>query len=159
MRMRSIEAARPLTAGERALAASIFGGSIDHEAVRIVPRKWWPLQPRGVAMAPDGNIWFHPESPWLSCDYAKEPLGTQALFVHELTHVWQVQRWGRWHLILLRHPFCRYRYRLVPGRPFHRYGIEQQAEIVRHLFLRRRGARPAGAAPLEELDALVPFGG
>jgi hypothetical protein len=157
MRMRSIEAARPLTPGERAFAASIFGDAIDYERVRIVARKWWPLQPPGVAMAPDGNIWFHPESPWLSRDYAEEPLGTQALFLHELTHVWQIQHWGRWHLILLRHPFCRYRYRLRPGRPFHRYGLEQQAEIVRHLFLLRRRAQPAGAASLHELEALVPF--
>src|SRR5438309_4042153 len=157
MRMRGIEAARRPTPGERALATSIFGDAIDYARVRIVARKWWPLQPRGVAMAPDGNIWFHPESPWLSRDYAAEPLGTQALFLHELTHVWQVQRWGQWHLILLRHPFCRYHYRLVPGRPFHRYGLEQQAEIVRHLFLLRHAAHPAGAAPLEELEALVPF--
>jgi hypothetical protein len=157
MRMRSIEAGRPLTVGEGALAASIFGDAIDYDRVQIVPRKWWPLQPRGVAMAPDGSIWFHPESPWLSSDYAKEPLGTQALFVHELTHVWQVQRWGRWHLILLRHPFCRYRYRLVPDRPFQRYGLEQQAEIVRHLFLLRRGAARGGAPALEDLEAVVPF--
>lgn len=158
MRMRSTEAARPLTPGERRLAATVFGDAIDFEPVRIVARKWWPLQPRGVAMAPDGSIWFHPSSPWLSGDYAAEPLGTQALFVHELTHVWQVQRWGRWHLILLRHPFCRYRYRLVPGRLFRRYGLEQQAEIVRHLFLLRHGASPAGAPALEDLEALLPFG-
>jgi len=40
----------------------------------------------------------------------------------------------------MRHPFCRYDYRLKEGRPFDRYGLEQQAEIVRHLFLAARGA-------------------
>jgi hypothetical protein len=150
---------RPLTAAERALTRSVFGASLDPEPIRILARKWWPLQPRGTAMAPDGNLWFHPLSDWLSQDYAAEPLGTQGLFVHELVHVWQVQRWGRWHLILLRHPFCRYRYRLVPGRPFGRYGLEQQAEIVRHLFLLRHGATPLCAPPLEALEKLVPFEG
>ena len=156
--MRATDAARPLTQGERALAASVFGDAIDAGPVRVVARKWWPLQPRGTAMAPDGNIWFHPASEWLSEDFSREPLGTQGLLIHELVHVWQVQRWGRWHLILLRHPFCRYRYRIVPGRPFARYGLEQQAEMVRHLFLLRRGLAPGGAAPREALEAVVRFG-
>lgn len=155
--MPATDAARPLTPGECALAGSVFGASLDCAEVRIVARRWWPLQPRGTAMAPDGRIWFHPESEWLSGDFSREPLGTQGLFVHELTHVWQAQRWGRWHLVLLRHPFCRYRYRLVPGRPFARYGIEQQAEMVRHLFLLRRGARPAGAPPRDVLEETVRF--
>ena len=148
---------RRLTGGEVALVRSVFGYAIDPEPVRIVARKWWPLQPRGIAMAPDGKIWFHPASEWLSDDFSGEPLGTQGLFVHEMVHVWQVQRWGRWYLILHRHPFCRYRYRFEPGRPFHRYGIEQQAEMVRHLFLLRRGAAPAGAATFDELASAVPF--
>ena len=41
----------------------------------------------------------------------------------------------------MRHPFCRYAYDLVPGRRFYVYGLEQQAEIVRHAFLARRGVR------------------
>lgn len=149
--------ARPLTRGERALVRCAFGDALDPEPVRIVAHRWWPLQPRGTVMAPDGKIWFHPRCEWLSDDYAREPLGTQGLLIHELTHVWQVQRWGRWHLILLRHPFCRYRYTLVPARPFARYGLEQQAEMVRHLFLMRQGAEPAGAPPLAQLEKVVRF--
>ena len=52
-----------------------------------------------------------------------------------MTHVWQAQTRGRFYLPLMRHPFCRYAYELVDGRPFGRYGLEQQAEIVRHRFL------------------------
>ena len=47
-----------------------------------------------------------------------------------MTHVWQAQTSGRFYLPLMRHPFCRYAYELKPGKPFERYGIEQQAEIV-----------------------------
>jgi hypothetical protein len=57
----------------------------------------------------------------------------------------------------MRHPFCRYGYEIVPGRPFLRYGLEQQAEIVRHAFLMRRGGRVKGKPPLEIYEALLPF--
>ena len=109
-------------------------------------------------MAPDGDIWFHPEGPLWRDDFAAASRMMQGLFVHELTHVWQAQRGGRWFLPLMRHPFCRYAVPLVRGRPFRRYGLEQQAEIVRHAFLLRLGERVPGAAALAEYEALLPFG-
>ncbi|MEQ7872397.1 vgr related protein [Sphingomonas sp. ASV193] len=145
--------ARPLTDGEVALARSMFGDAIDYPRVCVVHRKWWPLQPRDVTMAPTGNIHFHPDSPNWSDDFSREGLGLQGLFIHEMTHVWQTQTRGRFYLPLMRHPFCRYDYRLEPGRPFDRYGLEQQAEIVRHAFLAKRGARVAQVPP----DDLVRF--
>lgn len=132
---------RLLTEGEIALARSIFGNAIDFERVRIVRGKWWPFQPRGIVMAPTGNIHFHPSDPRWSEDFSKAPLELQGLLIHELTHVWQAQTRGRFYLPLMRHPFCRYSYDLVPGRPFDLYGLEQQAEIVRHAFLARHGVR------------------
>ena len=150
---------RLLTEGEIALARSVFGDAVDSRRVRIVRGRWWPFQTRNIAMAPNGNIYFHPEGPLWSPDFASERLERQGLFIHEMTHVWQAQKGGRWYLPLMRHPFCRYRYTLVPGRPFHRYGIEQQAEMVRHLFLLERGAAPPGAPPLLLLQALLPFTG
>jgi hypothetical protein len=148
---------RPLTAGERALAASVFGDAIDYESVRIVRGRWFPFQPKRVAMAPSGHIHFHPRGGLWSEDFAAEPLHRQGLFIHEMTHVWQSQNRGRLYLPLMRHPFSRYRYRLRPGQAFTRYGLEQQAEIVRHLFLLRRGYPLDPAPPLEALEQLVPF--
>jgi hypothetical protein len=145
---------RSLTAGEVALAWPIFGSSIDYERVCIIRRKWWPFQPRNVAMAPTGHIHFHPHGDLWSEDFAKEPLARQGLFIHEMTHVWQAQAKGRFYLPLMRHPFCRYRYSLEPGRAFERYGLEQQAEIVRHVFLAQRGFRLAQCPPA----SLLPFG-
>jgi hypothetical protein len=133
-------ASRPLTPVETELSRSIFGDAIDYSQVRLIRRKWWPFQPRGVTMAPCGNIHFHPAGAAWSDDFSREPLHLQGLFIHEMTHVWQSQTRGRFYLPLMRHPFCRYRYRIVPGRPFDRYGLEQQAEIVRHVFLGRCGA-------------------
>jgi hypothetical protein len=134
-----MKGARPLTTGEIALARTVFGNAIDYEPVRIVRRKWWIFQPRGVVMAPTGNIHFHPESDLYRDDFASADISLQGLFVHEMTHVWQAQRHGRFYLPLMRHPFCRYAYRIKEGWHFDRYGLEQQAELVRHRFLRDRG--------------------
>ena len=146
---------RLLTAGEIDLARSVFGDAIDYRRVRMVRRKWWPFQPKGIVMAPTGNIHFHPDSPLWSEDFSKERLALQGLFIHEMTHVMQSQKGGRFYLPLMRHPFCRYAYALVPGKPFERYGLEQQAEILRHIFLLRQGGsisnREALAALAEQL--------
>jgi hypothetical protein len=136
-----MKASRPLTNGEIALARTMFGDAIDYGPVHIVRGKWWPFQPRGVVMAPTGNIHFHPADRRWSEDFSRETLELQGLFIHEMTHVWQTQKGGRFYLPLMRHPFCRYSYGLVPGRAFDRYGLEQQAEIVRHAFLAKHGAR------------------
>jgi len=143
---------RFLTPAEIEMARSIFGDAIDYSKVRLIEGKWWPLHPRRAAMAPMGDIWFHPNGGGWSDDFSKEPLSRQAFFIHELTHVWQAQRRGRFYLILMRHPFCRYEYVLEGGKPFGRYGIEQQAEIVRARFLADRGVDVIGTPPRELLD-------
>jgi len=148
---------RSLTPGEIALARSVFGDAIDYERVRMVRGKWWPFQPKRSAMAPMGNIYFHPDGGGWAEDFSFQPLHAQGFFIHEMTHVWQAQRGGRFFLPLARHPFCKYRYELVPGRPFSRYGLEQQAEIVRHAFLLSKGATPEGAPTLGELRGILPW--
>ena len=144
---------RPLTTGEIALARSIFGSAIDYDRVKIVRGRWWPFQPRGIVMAPTGNIHFHPADPNWSEDFAAASLSLQGLFIHEMTHVWQAQKHGRFYLPLMRHPFCRYSYQLREGQPFDRYGLEQQAEIVRHIFLNDRGMTTSHVAAHD----LLPF--
>jgi hypothetical protein len=145
------DGARHLTSGEIELAQSVFGDAIDYPNVYIVRRKWWPFQPRSVAMAPMGNIHFHPHSDLWSDDFATEQLHRQGLFIHEMTHVWQSQARGRFYLPLMRHPFCRYSYELKDGRAFEKYGLEQQAEMVRHRFLADRGRTPPVCPPRDFL--------
>ena len=145
----SHDVGRPLTAGECAIAGSIFGAALDLDAVRIHHAKWWPFQPRNTVMAPDGHIWFHPDDGLWHDDFAGAPVRLQALFVHELAHAWQHQN-GLW-LLVRRHPFCRYDYSVQPGRPLTRYGIEQQAMIVEQAFSARQAGRPD--ATLEALLA------
>ncbi len=147
---------RALTPGEVALAAGLFGDAIDPGRVSVRAAKWWPLQPANVCMAPDGDLWLPPGGTW-PANFATAPFRMRAFFIHEMTHVWQAQRGGRWFLPLIRHPFCRYRYRLVPGRPFRRYGIEQQAEIAADAWRLLQGAALPGAVPLAEYLAILPF--
>jgi hypothetical protein len=145
---------RSLTAGEIAMCRSVFADAIDYSKVRLIRGKWWPFQPANAAMAPSGNIYFHPKAGGWSEDFSKESLGAQGFFIHEMTHVWQAQRSGPFYLPLMRHPFCRYSYELKAGKPFLRYGIEQQAEIVRHRFLGDRGVPVQRNPP----RSLLPFG-
>jgi hypothetical protein len=146
-------ASRFLTSGEIELARSTFGDAIDYSKVRLFEGKWWPFHPRHAAMAPMGDIWFHPDGGGWSDDFSAEPLNQQGYFIHEMTHVWQAQAGGRFYLPLMRHPFCRYDYELKSEKPFQKYGIEQQAEIVRHRFLADRG----GLLPIVPPRELLPF--
>jgi hypothetical protein len=130
---------------------------VDYAPVRIRRRKFFPLHPRGVTMAPMGHLHFHPQAPHYCDDFAAASLGRQAHFIHEMVHVWQAQTLGRWYLVLRRHPLCRYDYALKPGWGLARYGIEQQAEIVRHAFLLREGASVPGAPTLSTYAAILPF--
>lgn len=152
-----LPAQRPLTPGETALAASVFGTALDTRDVTVRGQAWWPLQPRNVVMAPCGHIHFHARCPFYHEDFSRAPLNLQGLLIHELTHVWQHQS-GR-NVIAARHPLARYRYLpLKPGKRFEHYGIEQQAEIVRHAFLLTHGEKVEGAPPLEVYKRLLPFG-
>ena len=152
-----VGADRVLTAGEAALARSVFGAAIDYAPVRVKRRKFFPLHPKGVTMAPMGHIHFHPAAAHYCDDFAAAPLHAQAHFIHEMVHVWQAQTLGRWYLVLRRHPWCRYDYAIRPGWPLARYGIEQQAEIVRHAFLLGHGAQVPGAPDLATYRAILPF--
>lgn len=146
---------RPLTSAEIILARSVFGDAIDYTAVRLSRTRWAFFQPRDRVMAPSGTIHFHPASNIWRDDFAAAPLTLQGLFIHEMVHIWQHQRGV--YLPLARHPWCRYDYVLKPGQAFTRYGLEQQAEIVRHAFMLRSGQKVAAAPPLAQYETLIPF--
>ena len=109
-------------------------------------------------MAPDGNLWFHPASQLFCDDFCETDLNLQGLFIHEMTHVWQHQQGV--FLPLARHPFCRYDYELEPGKSFKAYGIEQQPEIIRHIFLLHKEARLKNRLTIEDYMQIAdyPFG-
>ena len=146
---------RKLTQSERVLVQSVFKHAIDVDKVRIHNRKWWWFQPRQITMAPDGHLWFHPKNALFCDDFCARDVHLQGLFIHEMTHVWQHQQGIL--LLLRRHPFCRYDYALKPGWTLGQYGLEQQAEIIRHIFLLQNGVKVPGAPPLSQYDGVLPF--
>jgi hypothetical protein len=135
----------------------MFGDEISYREVRLRRRKWFPFQPRKVTMAPIGHIHFHPESETYCDDFSLQPLSRQGFFIHEMTHVWQTQAHGKFYLLFKRMPWARYSYSLKPGWPLARYGVEQQAEIIRHAFLLRNGAKIPGVTGPDAYEALVDF--
>ena len=148
-----------MTEGEVALVREVFGEAIDASRVMVRRRKWFPFQPRRVTMAPTGHLHFHPRSENYCDDFSQASLAMQAHFIHETTHVWQTQTKGWWYLPLHR-PFSRrYDYSIVPGWKLADYGIEQQAEIVRHAFMAMHGKPAIGAPPLAVYRQILPFRG
>lgn len=149
--------ARPPTQGELKIIDSVFGPTVDPSRLTFRRGKWWFLQPAWIVMAPDGHVWFHPNNSAWRDDFSTAHLPLQAFIVHELVHVWQHQRGI--NLVRTRKPFTPYRYLpLKPGKPFAVYGIEQQAEIVRHAYLLREGGRVPNAPPLQAYAEIIPFG-
>lgn len=130
---------RRLTPGERALAAEVFGGGLDPGRVRILALPAWR---RAFVAGPRLMVW---PARGAARDFAAAPLAAQAVFVHELTHVWQAQN----GVGLLRAKLkagdtdAAYAYDLRGGAAFADLNIEQQAMVVQHAFLAARG----GPAP------------
>lgn len=138
-------ALRRLTAGERALAAEVFGEGLDAARVRLFAIPAWR---RAFVAGPGLVVW---PAATARPDFAGPdvPLRTQAVFVHELTHVWQAQNGVSLILAKLRAgdgPGA-YAYdlaeHLAGEREFAALNIEQQAMVVEHAFLASRG----GPAP------------
>lgn len=132
--------ARPLTAGEVALAKSVFGDSIDYTTVTVSDKPYTLFQPKGVATAPDGKLYMHG---CYSPDYSDTNPYTRSLFIHEMTHVWQFQ-----NKILnpisaaldlnIKHKFnyaASYDFQLDEKKDLVEYGMEEQAAMVQEYFL------------------------
>ncbi|WP_297321784.1 vgr related protein [Novosphingobium sp.] len=137
---------------------SAFGAAIDCARVTIRRRRWWWFQPRHITMAPMGHLHFHPAGDGYCDDFSQASPDLQGHFIHEMTHVWQAQTRGRWYVVALGAVQRRYSYRLQPGKRLEDYGIEQQAEIVRHAFMARMGWFRCPATEAAILKTLVSFG-
>ncbi|MGA0605900.1 hypothetical protein ACO2Q0_07855 [Phenylobacterium sp. VNQ135] len=137
---------RRLTPGERGLAAEMFGHGLDASRVRLFAIPIWN---RAFVAGPGLIVW---PAAAARPDFAAAdtPLPVQAVFVHELTHVWQAQH----GVSLLRAKLkagdgaAAYAYDLSAGPAFTDLNIEQQAMVVEHAFLASRGARTPHPAEL-----------
>ena len=133
---------RRLTVGEQALAREVFGGGIAPDRIRIFSL---PLWNRAFVAGPRLIVW---PSSTVRADFSDSatPLNVQAVFVHELTHVWQAQNGISLLLAKIKagDSDAAYRYELLDSEVFATMNIEQQAMVVEHAFRLSRG----GNAPL-----------
>jgi hypothetical protein len=141
---------RPLTAGERALAYGVFGDRLPLDGLRVLQAPPLPF----LAMVPLGKTILF--SRWRAAlDFSAADSGEQGWFIHELAHCWQARRGVPLVFAKLRALGVRaYRYAAAPEKHFDDYNIEQQAEIVRHLFLARLGVAESGAPSRATLERL-----
>ncbi|MBB5745382.1 hypothetical protein [Brevundimonas variabilis] len=139
-------AIRGLTSGEQGLAVSVFGRAVRLETVRFV-KSPWPFDRAFVAGRWFGRDWIVWPGRGLPDDFAVAPLAVQAVFIHELVHVWQAQTGVNLLAAKLRagDSAASYRYPIDHGCDWSCLNIEQQAMMVEHRFrLSRGGAVPAG---------------
>ncbi len=133
---------RRLTVGEQALAREVFGSGIAPRRIRIFSL---PLWNRAFVVGPGLIVW---PTATVQADFSDPaiPLRIQAVFVHELTHVWQAQNGISLLLAKIKagDSEAAYRYDLLDSKAFAEMNIEQQAMVVEHAFMLSRG----GTAPL-----------
>jgi capsular polysaccharide biosynthesis protein len=139
---------RALTSGECAMASEVFGGRLALDGLAVFQAPRLPFH----AMVPLGRTIVF--SRWRAArDFSHAELGERGWFIHELAHCWQAREGAVLPLAKLSALGHRaYQYDLIAGKPLGAYNIEQQAEIVRHLFLARHGAPEAGAPLLGALQ-------
>lgn len=152
-RMRAF-ARRALTAGEIALAQTVFADRIDYSRVRI---HYVPVMPHG-AMVPLGKTIVHGAAWPPPTDFMADTLDRQGWFVHEMAHVWQATIGTPLALAKLNAlGTAAYRVVIDPARSFFDYNIEQQAEIARFIFLARSGRPHPDGPPVRTLERLWPI--
>ena len=128
---------RRLTPGERRIAGEVFGAGIDADRVRLFAIPVWD---RAFVAGGGLMVWPARAAPR---DFTLAALETLAVFVHELTHVWQAQH-GVWlPLAKLKagDTAAAYAYDLEAGPAFGDMNIEQQAMVVEDAFRLSRGGQ------------------
>jgi|SRR5215217_621809 len=133
---------RPLTTGEIALAREAFGDGLRYDTIRFLTSPW-PFDRAFVPGRWFGRDWIVWPAATLPEDLAVAPLKSQAIFIHELTHVWQAQQGVNLLTGKLRagdRPSA-YEYPLGMDCAWEGLNIEQQAMVVEHRFRLSRGLR------------------
>jgi hypothetical protein len=135
---------RVLTDREIALLQPIYGAGVDLSLVRVIPAKLSRFQGDDTYMTPENSI-YAPGSLFEE-DFAAPGIDPylQAVFVHELAHVWQHQSGldvvaaGFVSFVDTKGRYGKgYAYALGLGRDLTEYAVEQQASILEDWFLIR----------------------
>lgn len=148
---------RPLTAGETAMAALLFGNGIDYHKVRIYNRRYLPfgLQPRNCAMSPNGAIYFHKSCCLL--DFSAGSEDARHWFIHEMAHVWQHQLGYPVRLRGAVRLGLSYRYELALDKTLADYNMEAQGDLLADYFVLKHLKSAASLRQRRYADKLALF--
>lgn len=135
---------RGLTGGEVEIAKKVFHDLINYNEVKIFNIPYLPWQPKDILMAPNGRLFVSQQV--FAEDYSKCSIVMQGVFIHELTHILQYQK----HMNVAVRGFVLqsayylsfkkynpYKYKLIEGKLFEQYNIEQQGDIARDIFFEK----------------------
>jgi type VI secretion system secreted protein VgrG len=131
---------RALTAGEIAMAQMIFKDAIDYCKVKVHHGGWWLfLGLQNTAVTPNGEMYYPKKTGLYQDDFsATNDPRDRALFMHEMTHVWQYQL-GYWVKLNAMRVTIRgakaYKYELTASGTLSDYNMEQQGEIVSDYYM------------------------
>lgn len=157
-----------MTSGEKELVAEVFNESIDLDAVTIYNENYIPKQ-RKFVFSPDGNIYYPEDDSRYANDISTLDINSQALLLHEMTHVWQHQSGRNIHIIGFFQLALKFVSRgaydpytlpsvLPPDRSYHDYNTEQQGDIVRNYFYITKGHRGRNDETSREVyENIIPF--
>lgn len=144
---------RALTRGEQELAFEAFGSALALDSIRFLPSPW-PFTRAFVAGRWFDRDWIVWPQASLPADFDACPLWQQAIFIHELTHVWQAQHGVNLLTGKLRagdKPEA-YEYPIGMDVDWGKLNIEQQAMVVQDRFYCSRGIKvPADEAFYERV--------
>ena len=133
---------RGLTEGERALAREVFADALKLESIRLV-RTRWPFVRAFVPGRWFGRDWVvWPEKIHLD-DLSRASVPLQAIFIHELVHVWQAQQGVNLLFAKIRagDSVASYTYPVHDQCSWPQLNVEQQAMVVEHRFRLSRGMK------------------
>lgn len=121
--------------GEIEMVQLLFRDSVSIAGVRIYREPFLPfgLQNKNTTMAPNGNIYFHPQ--WCRPDFSDVPNGDKHLFMHEMVHVWQKQLG---YPVMLRGAIrigLPYTYLLSEDKRLCDYNMEAQGDLLADYFV------------------------
>ena len=145
---------RGLTAGEVALLKSVYSGTITYSSVKVHNYKAYFFQPDDVAMTPDGEI-YCPAARY-KADFSSSTLSDRAWFIHEGVHLYQFYSL-KWNIKLRGIVDRNYDYKLVQGKKFQTYGLEEQGDIAQDYYTLREGGSISRPYKLSDYATLLPF--
>jgi len=140
---------RGLTAGEEAMARTVFGDGVDYKSIRINHhgyRLFFGFQDPNTAVTPNGSMYM--PHPIYRDDYSLGDDADRRLFMHEMVHVWQnqmnypVKTKG---LTVTSRGDSAYAYTLTPTSRLSDFNMEQQGNLMSDYYMICIYGHPQGA--------------